>query len=125
MSAQRSWMRQAFPAMVAVAAIIVAVTVLVASCSGYTAQREVVATVTGKDRVCSGSGDGMSCKYLVFTDEGTFQVSDSLLIGRFDSSDVYGRFREDRTYRFDVYGWRSPFLSMYPNVASEPVEVER
>lgn len=89
-------------------------------------RRTVTATVSDKERVCDRDTDGTTdCKYLIFTDQGTFKITDSLLIGRFDSSDVYGRFRRDTTYRFDVYGWRMPWASEYPNVASNPVQVQR
>lgn len=73
--------------------------------------------VISKERVCEGGKQG-DCKYLVFTDGGTLQIKDALFgTTRFNSSDVYGRIREDRCYNFTVYGWRAPFLSMYENVA--------
>lgn len=78
-------------------------------------QREVTATVEDKERVCSGSND---CKYLIFTDEGTFENTDTLLQGKFDSSDVYGRIKVGETYTFEVAGFRQGFLSMYPNILS-------
>lgn len=84
-------------------------------------EREVTATVDYKERVCDG---GSSCKYLVFTDDGTFEITDSLVFGRFSSSDVYGRMREGKTYEFAVAGFRQPVLSMYPNIVSDPVEVD-
>lgn len=89
-------------------------------------ERDVTATVDYKERVCDNNGNGgTSCKYLVFTDEGTFEITDSLVFGRFSSSDVYGRMREGKTYEFTVAGFRQPVLSMYPNIVSDPVEVTR
>lgn len=107
-----------------VAIAVIAALVGVAAAS-YAERRTVTATVTDKERVCESTDSGSDCKYLIFTDKGTFRIEDSLLIGRFDSSDLYGRVREDRTYRFEVYGWRIPFASKYPNVASTPEEVSR
>lgn len=111
--------------------LIVALSFVIPAAGGYYKQRTVTATVTDKERVCdSATSDGsggfdQDCYYLIFTDNGTFKVTDSLIIGRFDSSDVYGRFRRDRTYRFKVYGWRFGCTSSYPNVATNPVEVGR
>jgi hypothetical protein len=80
-------------------------------------ERTVTFTVEDKERVCSGSTDGQSsCKYLIFTDTGTYSVQDSFIIWRFNSSDVYGRIKESQTYEADVIGWRIPFLSKYPNI---------
>lgn len=97
------------------------------SCAAYkSTEREVTATVEGKERVCSFDSDNrQTCEYLVFTTEGTFSLTDSLLYGRFRSSDVYGRLREDRTYTFRVVGFRLPLASEYPNIISDPKEVQR
>lgn len=112
--------------------IIITVIIIVVLAAGVAAwnvaykstERAVTATVEGKERVCSRDSDGRSkCEYLVFTDEGTFKVVDSFLYGRFDSSDVYGRLDEDTRYRFDVAGFRLPFLSQYPNIVSTPEEI--
>jgi len=77
-------------------------------------QREVTVTVEEKERVCE-SGNG-GCKYLIFTDQGTFQNSDSLLEGKFDSSDVYSDLKVGKTYVVKVAGFRQGILSMYPNI---------
>lgn len=79
-------------------------------------EREVDVQVSFKERVCSGSRDSTECKYLVYTDEGTFELTDSILYGNFRSSDIYGRLRQDQCYRFTVTGWRLPFFSAYPNI---------
>lgn len=80
-------------------------------------QRVVTTTVTDKGRVCSGSSNGnSSCKYLIYTDDGTYKLTDTVIYGRFNTSDVYGRIRRDHTYRFTVVGWRIPVFSSYPNI---------
>lgn len=79
--------------------------------------RDVTFAVDSKERVCDSGSDGQQeCRYLVFTDAGTYQVTDTILFGRFDSSDVYGRLDEGETYQGRVAGWRVPFLSRYPNL---------
>lgn len=70
----------------------------------------------------SGGGDsGVQTTLLVGTDKGTFKVDDTIVYGRFRSSDVYGALREGETYDFKVYGWRLPFFSTYKNI----IEVRR
>lgn len=89
--------------------------VLLQACGSYFERETVTTVVTDKERVCeSGGGD---CKYLVFTEAGTFQVTDAIFgTVRFNSSDVYGRIDEGKTYVITSYGWRLPLLSQYPNI---------
>lgn len=68
--------------------------------------------VTGKERV-----DG---QYLIYTNEGTFKIEDSLIFGRFNSSDVYGMMQKGKYYRIKTFGVRSGLLSTYQNI----IEVE-
>ena len=81
-------------------------------------QDTVVATVTDKDRITTGSGKDISSKYLVFTDKEVFENTDSLLLFKFNSSDVQGKLRAGSSYRLDVYGWRLPFFSSYRNIVA-------
>ncbi len=92
--------------------------VAVPMCSSYQEESTVTTEVFDKERVC----DSESCKYLVYTEAGTFAVSDSFIIGRWNSSDVYGRIKPGETYMITSIGWRIPFFSTYPNI-KEIVEV--
>lgn len=76
-------------------------------------------TITDKQAVASGK----SSKYLVFNDKTTYEVADTWLHWRWDSSDVYGKLKVGKTYTATLQGWRIPFFSMYPNII-DPVEVE-
>ena len=73
-------------------------------------------TVTGKERIVESKGQSTTSKYLVFTENETFENTDSLLHFKFDSSEVYGQLEEGETYSAKVYGFRVPFLSMYRNI---------
>lgn len=84
----------------------------------------VTFTVDDKDRVCDTTSDGSSCRYLVFTDKGVYEVTDSLAYFRWNSSDVYGSIKRGRTYEAKVAGWRIPFTSSYKNIL-EVDEVRR
>lgn len=70
-------------------------------------------TVNEKERVYQNRD---SSKYLVFTDQGVFEVTDSLLWMSFDASDRYAELKPGHTYRIYEKGWRSGILSMYPNI---------
>lgn len=73
--------------------------------------------VTGKERVCDDNADGgTDCKYLVYTERGTYELTDSLLAMRFNSSDLYGQIKVCHRYKIDGYGWRFGPTSMYPNI---------
>jgi hypothetical protein len=80
-------------------------------------ERQVTATVTDKN-VKNSSDDS---KYLVYTiDENnniaTYEITDSFLKGRFNSSDVYAGIEVGKTYTFTIAGSRNGFLSWYPNI---------
>jgi hypothetical protein len=57
-----------------------------------------------------------SDKYIIYTDNETFEITDQFLLGRFNSSDDYGRLKVGETYTVTVNGWRVPFLSWYRNI---------
>lgn len=101
----------------AVAAVVVLVAALGYSIAYANSETTVTATVTSKERVCDSSSNGTStCRYLVFTDAGTFEVTDGVIVGRFNSSDIYGHIRVDQRYKLTVVGFRVGFLSMYQNI---------
>ena len=79
--------------------------------------RDVTVTVTDK----TVKNDGDDGKYLIFTEDkdgniATFEITDSLIAGRFNSSDVYAAIKVDNTYTFTVGGSRNEFMSWYPNI---------
>lgn len=89
-----------------------------AAYQSYTENETVVTRVTDKENVCETTENGSSCQYLIFTEAGTFKLTDQLFLGftRFDSSDVYGRIEPGETYEIVSVGWRVPVLSWYPNI---------
>jgi hypothetical protein len=85
--------------------------------SGYFKTETTTTTVLDKERVCDSDGDnGVTCEYLIFTEAGTFKLTDSIFAGRWSSSDAYGRVKRCHRYEIDSYGWRLPFFSAYPNI---------
>lgn len=61
--------------------------------------------------------DGHS-KYLVYTDNGVFENTDTWYYFKFDSSDVQAKIMQGGKFKFTTYGFRVPFLSKYKNIIS-------
>lgn len=79
--------------------------------------RQVTVTVTDKGI----KNDGNHGRYLIYCKDGggdtqVFQVADSILKLRFDSSDVYPNLEIGKTYELTICGGRVPVLSWYPNI---------
>ena len=78
-----------------------------------------VGTVTDKGVKRNGESD----KYLVYTvgESGeirVYEITDSFVAGRFNSSDVYAGIEVGKTYEFTLAGERNEFMSWYPNIYS-------
>lgn len=82
--------------------------------SGYLQESNVTFTVKDKERVVDRDGEGS--RYLIWSEDETFENVDSLIKGKFNSSDLYGRLEEGKTYDCKVYGWRNGFFSWYRNL---------
>jgi hypothetical protein len=87
------------------------------SINAFHTEHGVKFTVTGKE----SKYDDKKSRYLVFNTNTTYEITDSWVKWRFDSSDVYGRLEVGKTYVADLQGFRIPFFSMYPNIIN-PVE---
>ncbi|MDN5971837.1 hypothetical protein [Bifidobacterium crudilactis] len=100
-----------------VLAVIVGVLLLpvLASCSVPNTQTHTGCVVTDKDRTSTSDG-GSDMR--VYSSCGTFQVADELLVGRFDSADVYAQIEVGRTYTFETGWWRIDWMSRFPNILS-------
>jgi hypothetical protein len=77
--------------------------------------------ITGKERIVTGSKDGTTSYYVVFTktDSGEIKVfsnKDELFLGKFDSSNIQAGLEIGNRYVVDVCGFRIPFLSWYENI---------
>ena len=91
--------------------------------------REVTGTVTKMEVKKAGRFRYNEEKYLVYTkDENdkvqVYEITDSVIEKRYDSSDLYGEIEVGKTYRFDVAGKRNERRSWYPNIYSaEEIEI--
>lgn len=81
------------------------------------AEDTVTVTVTDKNIKRYDESD----KYLIYTNNGTYEITDTIAYWRWDSSDLYGEIEIGETYEMKVCGFRIPFFSMYENI----IEVEK
>jgi hypothetical protein len=82
-----------------------------------TGKETVRAMVTDKERQVSSDGDGgTTSRYIVFTDKEVFENTDSMIRGKWRSSDVQGKLHAGCTYDFNVYGFRNGPFSVYRNI---------
>jgi len=79
---------------------------------GYTRLTEDSYVVTVTDKFVKNE------KYLVYTTEGTFEVTDTLMYFRWTSSDTWGEIEKGATYKITATGFRLGQLSMYENIIS-------
>lgn len=102
--------------------IVIAVIVVFVSCarsiSVGTGEMEYIEVTVVDKGIKNYKSKGI---YLVYGEDDSevihvFQITDSLLAGRFNSSDVYGKIRIGEKYRFGVRGERNEVLSWYPNI---------
>ena len=79
-------------------------------------------TITVNDKqIKRGKGKDADDKYLIFAtlengQEKVFENTDDFIEGKFDSSDLYNKLKEEKTYKIKTYGYRIGFLSMYENI---------
>lgn len=79
----------------------------------YGTDEQLTFTIESKERIVDSEG---SSKYLIFTDKGVFENTDSIFYWKWNSSDIYGNLKEGSTYSAHVYGFRFGFLSIYKNI---------
>lgn len=107
--------------------IVLAVFLLFSSipgCVKVTDEHWETVTITDKD-IKNKSKDS---KYLIWADKvkpcdycgepksTVYEITDSLFMGRWDSSDLYGSIEVGKTYEIRIAGQRWPFFSMYQNI---------
>ena len=96
---------------------------LISPTIAYMTDTHVTFTVEEKERIVTGTGDSLRSKYLVFTDSGVYQNTDTIWYWKWRSSDLQGEMKVGETYTAHVYGFRFGFLSLYKNIISvEKVE---
>lgn len=104
---------------IALIIVVCLIVVGISSCTACTSFNDHTYTVkvTDKERIQNAKGS----YYLIygFDESGNskvFKNTDTLLRGKFNSSNIYVEIEEDKTYNFTVVGHRIPFCSTYENI---------
>lgn len=71
--------------------------------------------VDNKDRTSKKDG-GSDMR--VYTSCGVFSVADDIIVGQWNSADIFSRIEVGRTYDLGAVGWRNGLLSSFPNIVS-------
>ena len=72
-------------------------------------------TITVKDKYIKNYKE--SSKYLIVDEENnTYQITDLLFKGKFNSTDIYNQLEEGKTYKIETTGYRIPIFSSYQNI---------
>ena len=72
-------------------------------------------TITVKDKWVKYHGS--DAKYLVSSEDGqVFEITDSIIRWRFDSSNLYADIDVGNSYDISYQGWRFAFMSDYKNI---------
>ena len=109
--------RSSFPKVSLEAVIIVVILLILFSGVFFSAyfnfkMEHLTAKVTEKQSVVHNK----ESKYLIFTDKEVLENTDSMIWGKFNSSDYYSRLQVGKTYHMEVCGVRWPVFSMYHNI---------
>lgn len=94
--------------------LLIILILLLTGCSENNNSWEEVVECTVQDKWVKRKGDDE--KYLVSCDEEVYQITDNILYGKFNSSDIYAKLKINKKYKLTVTGFRSGFLSSYRNI---------
>ena len=76
-------------------------------------------TIKEKYNISSGSGKSLHITNTVMDENANvYKLSNSVFLLHFTSAEVMMKLEKDKQYVVKGYGWRVPFLGMYPNIVS-------
>ena len=73
-------------------------------------------TITVADKYVKARSESQDIYIIVDSDDNSYEITDLLLIGKFNSSDLYSQMKIGETYNIETTGYRIQFLSRYPNI---------
>ncbi len=111
--------KRKFERIIAVLLLVLAIFIIVGLFSCYNTEKEYTVTIT-KMGIKNYNN---TSKYLIWTvddngQESVYEITDTILRFRFDSSDFYGKLHEGSKYKLKTIGFRFPFFSWYENIIS-------
>lgn len=95
--------------------VLIGVSVM-ASVVYHNSKETVTITVTGKERIAQGSGESLTHKWIVFTQNEVFENTDTGVFLKFNSSDIQNQLEIGKECTVDVAGWRVTYMSTYRNI---------
>lgn len=102
--------------------IIAIISVIGGCCTNIIFQNQYKVIVTDKDIKHYKNGDDYEDKYMIYTEDietgevRVFEDTDSLILLKFNSSDIYAQIKVGKSYNMDVRGLRIRILSSYQNI---------
>jgi len=78
--------------------------------------KSVTFTVRDKTTKTDCNNGSCSSKYLIYTNKGVYQDTDSVWFFKFRSSDLYGNLQRGHRYTCKTAGYRIGLTSSYPNL---------
>jgi hypothetical protein len=93
--------------------LIIPILLLTGCSNGNRSWKEVV-ECTVQDKWVKRNDDEE--KYLVSCDDEVYQITDNILYGKFNSSDIYAKLKIGKKYKLTVTGFRSGLFSSYKNI---------
>ena len=110
------------------AGIVVLLGLLLAIIGGFEESNEQTTIVTVTDKAVR-SYDRMPDNYLIYGkdvesgDTVVYEIENSFMMGRYNSSEIYSQIEVGKTYRFVTRSYRVERLDTYPNIY-EVIEVK-
>lgn len=98
--------------------MIVLSSLIVSPLIAYNTDENIQFTIKNKERVTTGSGQNIQSKYLIYTDNGVYENTDTVWYWKWNSADVYNDIEIGKQCNARVYGFRIPFLSWFKNIIS-------
>ena len=99
-------------------AVIAALVILFYMTLPYWSYKESTVNITGYAVKQYQHGDTLVSKYIVLTDHGAFENTDTWYYFKFNSSDLQAAMSQPGQYKIGYYGFRVPFFSGYQNIIS-------
>lgn len=78
-------------------------------------QNPTVITITVQEKYVKNS-KGLGKYMIIDTNNNTYEITDLIFKGKFNSSDLYAGLKEGETYEVEITGSRIEWLSCYKNI---------
>ncbi len=103
--------------LIALLIIIIGVVIIKLASIEYSNKETIQIEIKDKYIKRQGSGETAKDVYMIVdTNNNTYEITDLLFIGKFNSTDIYNRLDIGQVYIVEVTGVRNNFMSWYRNI---------